>query len=59
MMPNDAKYVSNGLFYKIGVHGKAFMWVNDGWIKSTQHPTDVRGFLTIQAWVTGSSKESA
>jgi hypothetical protein len=46
-MPNDAEYFNNGLYYKIGVHGKAFIWVLDGWIKSAQHVDDVRGFRKV------------
>jgi len=32
----DARFRAKGgeMLYKIGVHGKIFMWVNDNWILS-------------------------
>ena len=32
--PRDAKYIHEGLHYKLGVHNKVFMWVGGEWRKS-------------------------
>lgn len=33
-IPKDAKYIHDGLHYKLGVHNKVFMWVGGDWRKS-------------------------
>lgn len=39
--PKDAQYVIGGLYYKIGIHSKPFMYVNGAWILSQRDVTDI------------------
>jgi len=39
--PVDAECQIKGLFYKVGIHSLAFMWVAGLWIRSTKNIDDI------------------
>ncbi len=40
-IPKDAKYLSEGLYYKQGVHNMVFAWIGDEWIRSSKEWRDI------------------
>jgi hypothetical protein len=44
--PAIAEYSLNGLKYKIGLHGIVFVWLDNGWVRSTKTVDDLTGKLT-------------
>lgn len=45
--PTQATHTADGLFFKIGVHGKLFMWVYDEWRLSSRHPSEIKKMRKI------------
>jgi len=40
-MPPQATHYEDGLFFKIGVHGKLFFWAFDEWRLSSRPASDI------------------
>ena len=40
-IPTDAKFLSDGLCYKKGVHDMVFAWINDEWKRSAKEWRDI------------------
>lgn len=45
VIPKSAIGAISGLYYKIGSHGFAFMWLKGEWIKSARPADEVANFL--------------
>ena len=45
VIPKSAIGAISGLYYKIGSHGFAFMWLKGEWIKSARPSDEVANFL--------------
>ena len=45
-IPKDAIGALQGLYYKIGLHGKAYYWNDDQWVKSEKHPIIVESDIS-------------
>ena len=41
-IPKDAQYLTDGLYYKKGVHDIVFKRVNDEWVRSGRYWTDIK-----------------
>ena len=40
--PTDAQYKVGSLYYKIGIHGLAFVWLNGNWVRTTKTPAELK-----------------
>ena len=38
----QATHTADGLLFKIGVHGKLFMWISDAWVLSSRLPSEIK-----------------
>ncbi len=47
MIPKGAQYELAGLYYKIGLHGKVFYWVDDEWKLSTRPEWEVKKGVNV------------
>lgn len=45
--PPHAQHYGHGSYYKFGVHGKVFVWVNGQWIKSAKTTNEIKRFESI------------
>lgn len=45
--PQHATHIDDGLFFKIGVHGKLFFWAFDEWRLSSRHPSEIKKMRKI------------
>jgi hypothetical protein len=44
-MPEEAIGAVSGLYYKIGLHGKAYYWNGEEWIKSDKTSEEIKAAL--------------
>lgn len=51
--PNDTQAVIDGTHYKIGRHGRPFIWVCGAWVRSTKPAFVVQQAITALRRVAG------
>lgn len=47
--PVDAQVFFDGSFYKVGLHGHAYMWVNGEWKRSQKEAKDIEKAIKKKA----------
>jgi len=45
--PKDAEFKIGPLWYKIGLHGLSYVWLDSGWIRSTKTPAELKAKNTL------------
>lgn len=48
LVPEGAQAAINGLFYKVGIHGKAFYHTNGCWVRSERSAEDVKHMAEVR-----------
>lgn len=47
--PKGAHYYLDGIYYRIGLRGMAFLWAGSEWVRSTRSASEIRGGTDINA----------